>query len=97
MQADRGIASRMRFGTGAAAAKHLFDTQGVGAFWRGLVPRSVRCVAAVFILGEVQQKLNSVFDAAGLLMPTDHSVGPPTGPPAAAAASAAPTTPAASG
>ena len=67
VQADRGISNRMRFDGAIDAAKHLVQSQGLAAFWRGLVPRSVRCVGAVFILGETQQKLNRLFDSVGFL------------------------------
>ena len=44
------------------AARQLHREAGFGAFWRGLAPRSLRCVLAVFVLGESQTLLDPLYE-----------------------------------
>jgi hypothetical protein len=84
MQADRGIGHSLRFQTSWDAVKHLYHQPvggGVGAFWRGIVPRSVRCMGAVFILGEVQARLVDVFDTYGILKSEEEPAATAAPPP----------------
>merc|ERR1712146_702544 len=48
---------------------------GLQDFWKGIVPRSGRCIAAVFILGEAQYRLTHFLDNYKILMPTEREAG----------------------
>jgi hypothetical protein len=72
LQADRGITHPQQFNTSSEAIKHLYNKSsieggGIKSFWRGIIPRSTRCIMAVYILSESQQKLSSLFDHYGIL------------------------------
>ena len=51
-----------------SAVMDLYQRQGLGAFWKGLAPRSIRCMGAVFILGQAQDEISRAFDRCGILM-----------------------------
>ena len=53
-------------GTASVVAK-IYRKGGLGTFWRGLVPRTLRLTVAVLILGETQEVLSSAFDAHNIL------------------------------
>mmetsp|Transcript_20765 Transcript_20765/g.27012 ORF Transcript_20765/g.27012 Transcript_20765/m.27012 type:complete len:452 (+) Transcript_20765:643-1998(+) len=70
LQADRGISRPKQFKSSMDAVKFLYNKPeggGYRAFWRGIIPRSTRCILAVYILSESQQKLSTVFDTYGIL------------------------------
>ena len=62
MQSDRGITEPMRFKNMLEASKALYREHGMSAFFRGLFPRSLRCSAAVFILGQASTVINKEID-----------------------------------
>ena len=65
VQTDRGVTHPPAFkGPWGSidAARQLHREAGFGAFWRGLAPRSLRCVLAVFVLGESQTLLDPLYE-----------------------------------
>jgi len=72
MQADRGVSGPMKHKGFVSAAKSVYDRGGMQAFWTGIVPRSGRCMAAVFILGETQYRLSQFCEHYKILMPSDE-------------------------
>jgi len=67
IQSDRGIDRPMKYVSTFKVCQDLYQTSGVTAFWRGLAPRSLRCMGAVFILGEAQERLSWLFDHFNIL------------------------------
>eukprot|EP00656_Telonema_subtile_P038689 TRINITY_DN4390_c0_g4_i1.p1 TRINITY_DN4390_c0_g4~~TRINITY_DN4390_c0_g4_i1.p1 ORF type:complete len:641 (-),score=132.66 TRINITY_DN4390_c0_g4_i1:141-2063(-) len=72
MQADRGISGPMTYKSTLGASKLLFQEGGMGIFFKGLFARSLRCQAAVFILGEAGTRMSSFCDRYGVLMNQDR-------------------------
>lgn len=68
LQADRGITHPMKFPTMLSCAKALVREDGWGTFFAGLGPRSLRCIGAVFILGQSQDMLHAGCDKYSVLM-----------------------------
>mmetsp|Transcript_19583 Transcript_19583/g.36439 ORF Transcript_19583/g.36439 Transcript_19583/m.36439 type:complete len:443 (+) Transcript_19583:281-1609(+) len=67
MKADTGLYGKGREYSGViAACKSLYAQSGIQGFFRGLPSRSIRCCGAVFIMGETQTILHSIFDKGNL-------------------------------
>lgn len=79
MQADRGVTGPMKHKSFISAAKAVYDRGGIQDFWKGIVPRSGRCIAAVFILGETQYRLSQFMEKYKILMPVENGVEPDAG------------------
>ena len=68
MQADLGIDGPKQYRSTWGTARALHAEGGVPLFWKGLVPRSLRCIGAVFILGQANWRLSALFNKWGVLM-----------------------------
>jgi hypothetical protein len=68
MKADAGIFGEKQQYKGVMdACKSLYAQSGFAGFFRGLASRSIRCVGAVFIMGQTQTLLHGYFDKAKFL------------------------------